>query len=214
MNRIFSCLFGAALAVAVITLPLALDTMGFTTTASAFAKGGHGAANGHGGGSSGHGNGIGNAYGLGKQAQAADDSEPASDNLGNSHGKISSALGRLNAARASATARAHAAPNSAVGLVAAYENAAQVSAAVATLNDPNATQKEIDAAKATLAQLGMDPENPPTPEEAATAEVEALAAAANKSIAPMNANDDQDGNNVSDAIQGEVNSLLGIADNQ
>lgn len=101
-----------------------------------------------------------------------------------------------------------------MGRLAAYEAAARINAAVATLNDPDASQAQIDAARATLAALSLDPDNPPSPEEAATAEVEALAAAANKSVAPLGAGDDQDGNTISDTIQGQVNALLGLDGNR
>lgn len=218
MKRLYTFMLNSALALAVIAAPLALDTFGHSELGSAHAaRGGNGGGNGNGPGGGGNGpgnNGRGNAFGhAGRDAdggEGAGNGVGHGNNLGNSHGKIASALGRLNAAHASANARAHAAPNSAVGRIAAYEEAARINAAVTTLNDPEATQEQIDAARAALVELGVDPDNPPTPEEAATAEVEALAAAANKSIAPLGPDDDQDANTVSDAIQSQVNALLGL----
>lgn len=216
MKTVSTPLMSCALALAVLTAPLAVNLLGHSSHGVALAaKGGNGGGNGHGGGPGN--NGKGNAFGHDRQGQETRGNGKArshSDNLGNSRGRITSTLGRLNAAHASTNARANASPHSAVGRVAAYEAAARVNAAVTTLNDPDSTQAQIDAARETLATLGLDPSSPPSPEEAATAEVEALAAAANKSIAPLGPDDDQDGNMVSDAIQGRVNALLGLDANQ
>ncbi|MBL8696817.1 MAG: hypothetical protein JNK67_00505 [Alphaproteobacteria bacterium] len=76
---------------------------------------------------------------------------------------ISAALGALNAAHASPTARANAAPNSRVGRIAAYEDAMHVALAM-----PEATPAQR-AAKA---------------DAIAAARAQELAAAANKPISP------------------------------
>lgn len=67
----------------------------------------------------GNGNGNGNANGHGKGLGASADFESS-----HYHGAKANKLGRLNAAHASPNARLHAAPNSAVGQIAAYELAA------------------------------------------------------------------------------------------
>ena len=216
MKTLSTTLMSCALALVVMTAPLAVNLLGYSSHGVALAaKGGNGGGNGHGGGPGN--NGKGKSFGHDRQAQETRGNDKVGShggNLGNSRGKIASALGRLNAAHASANARANASPHSAVGRVAAYEAAARVNAAVTTLNDPDSTQAQLDAAQETLATLGLDPSSPPSPEEASTAEVEALAAAANKTIAPLGPDDDQDGNTVSDAIQGQVNALLGLDTNQ
>ncbi len=123
----------------------------------------------------GHGHTHSHAHGLGLEQ-------------GKSKGSISSKLGRLNAAHASATARENAAPHSAVGRIATYEEAVfarqdRQDELQELLDDPQATEEELDAARAAV-------------EDAAQLEVETLSAAANK--------------NVDVEVAQAVNELLGI----
>ncbi|MCH9020011.1 MAG: hypothetical protein IIA73_06570 [Proteobacteria bacterium] len=69
--------------------------------------------------------------------------------LGNTSGAIASALGALNAAHASETALANAAPNSRVGLIASYIEAVETTETIAAL---------LNAAQATLSGLTAVPE--------------------------------------------------------
>lgn len=80
-----------------------------------------------------------------------------------SHGALASALEALNAAHASPTALAHAAPTSRVGLIAAYDRAM-----LAALPMPTATLAEIAARNAAIAAARQNQ----------------LAAAANKGLTP------------------------------
>ncbi len=81
--------------------------------------GGHGGGQGHGASAAAHGDGPGNGRGGGSKGQAQSDGV----GKGKGQGSMASKLGSLNAAHASETARANAAPNSRVGQIAAYEQA-------------------------------------------------------------------------------------------
>jgi uncharacterized small protein (DUF1192 family) len=123
----------------------------------------------------------------------------------NDKGEIAAAAGALNAAHASANARAHASPTSRVGLIAEFEKErlgliaardltaqavldlqtelAELQAAKEVLdNQLSYTQDQIDAANATLAQYGvtngaeLDARIAAIPGEITTAEAEALLA--------------------------------------
>ena len=187
--------------------------------------GGHGNAGGQGGGLAGSDGGRGHGRGMagsrgsdkgsrggwgfgfgrdkpGKGAAVADRSEDDGHGLGNNHGAVASALGRLNAAHASPTARAHAAPHSAVGMIAAYEQAEYASRDAAgkadaaeqayqeALDDPDVSEEER-AGLAEAAELAAQEAR-----EAAEVAAEALAAAANKEV--------------TDEVVAAVNDLLGI----
>jgi len=184
------------IAVLFVLTPYALDlTSGGMITAAALAKsgngGGHGSGHGSGSGNSApdasagnshaHSNGLG--LGLDKQGYGKGFSGKTQ-----TQGSISSKLGRLNAAHASATARANAAPHSAVGRIAAYEvavyerqNAQMQLEALQEVT--TATPEEIAAAQAVV-------------DEAAQFEMETLSAAANK--------------NIDEEVVQAINELLGI----
>ena len=131
-----------ALAMIVSTIPLGLDNGGLPAGASkAWAAGGGGGGGGNGGGGGqgggqGGGGGQGQGHGPGGVGIGnGPENAPGQDNRGNhgpstqgassssaaEAGKLGAALGNLNAAHASATARAHASPSSMVGKIAAYE---------------------------------------------------------------------------------------------
>jgi hypothetical protein len=125
---------------------------GFNLASAAQAKGG--------------GNGGGNGGGHGNGGNGGSSHGQSSSNHGKSaeaHGKSVShettaavsdvdsdanSLGALNAAHASATAREHASPNSAVGKIAAYEKSREAASA---LEDPDAQEQALADAEAQLA---------------------------------------------------------------
>ncbi|HEB96032.1 MAG TPA: hypothetical protein ENI96_06350 [Sedimenticola thiotaurini] len=163
--------------------------MAGTTGSSKGDKGGHGFGFGH--------------DRPGKGAPVSDLSDNDSDtDSGRDHGATASSLGRLNAAHASATARAHAAPNSAVGMIAEYERAEYASRYAAekaadaeqayqeALNDPDISEEELAGLAGAAEQAAQEAE------EAAETAAEALAAAANKEV--------------TDEVVAAVNDLLGI----
>ena len=156
---------GSAIALIAAFMPLSVNFTdnGVTIDApAAHAKGGEGGQGGGGGNGGGNGNdggaesagGPGNGHGNGKGVGSAN-----GVGRGNNHGATASALGALNAAHASPTARAHAAPTSRVGRVAATIGplsdaiGAQdvVDALNATINDPSALPADVAAAQAALA---------------------------------------------------------------
>ena len=98
--------------------------------------GGHGAA-GTGGSGKGHGKGIGHGQAHSGNGHAS------------KHGVSASTLGSLNAAHASSTARAHAAPNSAVGAIAIFVNAAG--------SDELSDEQRVEAAAQALASRANKP---------------------------------------------------------
>lgn len=200
------CIFLIAFLFAVT--PYAFDfTSGTWVASTALAKsdngngGGNGNGNGNGNGG-GHGNGHGNSSAEVSDNQTQGQAHEHSHGLGlglekqtnkkgldeiNAKGSIASKLGRLNAAHASATARANAAPHSAVGRIAAYETAVYERQAAQTqleaLLEANAPAEQIAGAQAAV-------------EKAAQLEVETLSAAANK--------------NIDKGVVEAVNELLGI----
>jgi hypothetical protein len=182
-----------SLALVFVLAPITFDlTTTLLAPQSAFAKGGNGNSSSANADTSadteatGHGHGKGRGLG---HATHADETETAS---GHTKGSTSSKLGRLNAAHASPTARSNAAPHSAVGRIATYEEAVNetLAAEQAHKEDPTnqslleyqqayldqeealaaAANKDIDedVAQAVNGLLGIDtPEEPPeeTPEE-------------------------------------------------
>ena len=142
---------------------------------SAFAKGGGGGGNGggHGGGHAntgngnefdqdkgtgdghdkGHGNGHdkGHGHGHDKGHGHGHDKGHVVETAHHGHGSKSSALGNLNAAHASPTARANASPNSMVGLIAAYAAEAQTMTtaeaqeALGAISNKSSYDAELDA---------------------------------------------------------------------
>jgi hypothetical protein len=159
------------LAFAPLTLPGGLEPFGKAALAAAGGNGGGngnaGGGNGSGNANAGGGNGSGNANGGGSGNAAHGQGATATDHgggpsLANSH-SIASALGALNAAHASSTALANAAPNSQVGKMAAYDKAM-----VAALGMPAATPAQIAARTQAIT----------------TARSTQLAAASNKSLSP------------------------------
>ena len=182
-----------SIALIFVLTPITVDwTATVMAPQSAFAKGGNGGGNGGGNaGSNGNsssanadtnavteaaGHGHGKGHGLG-HSMHADDTEVAN---GHTKGSTSSKLGRLNAAHASPTARANAAPHSAVGRIATYEEAVnETLTAEQAYNEDPANQAFLE----NYQQAYLDQE-------------EALAAAANKDI-------DED-------VAQAVNEMLGI----
>ena len=133
-------------------LPLGFDGATFTPVApQAWAAPGNGNGNGNG-----HGNG--NANGHDK-----------ADKNGKNQGDKAKGLGALNAAHASETALAHANPNSRVGKIAAYKEAAlaaQAAAAAAASADQAIAdaQAALDAALAAMAEAeAADGDHRPSP---------------------------------------------------
>ncbi len=184
----FSCnklLPNLLLAAAIFSTPVLMSHTDSPLANQAWAeKGGNGNGGGNGRGGEQNGKadgkqGLGQQNKADKQAQKAErqsaKAEARQDKLGDDPKSIASALGRLNAAHASPTARANASPTSAVGMIATYEAAVR-----GTQTEAETGDNEDDLASA------------------AANEVEALAAAANKSI------DDYD------TISGAVNDMLGI----
>ncbi len=136
-NRYLATLACAGLAAGTVSLSQ-LGPVGFVS--AAYAKNGGG----NGGNASGH------SADHGKSAEAHDKNDAKS--------KEANALGALNAAHASAKARAHASPNSAVGKIATYEKSRE---AALSLQDPAAQQQALETAEAKLAaSFGMSSLSP------------------------------------------------------
>ncbi|WP_432696319.1 hypothetical protein ACQUQP_17485 [Marinobacterium sp. YM272] len=183
----------------------------------AHAKGGNSGGNGggNGGGNAGgqgKGKGQSAAGGLGRSAGPGAKGAQGRG-VGNNRGAVASSLGALNAAHASATARAHAAPNSRVGLIAAYERVVEDGISLADdIGDLSKTVAELEAelkelevdtpaynqvsAQLAQAKAELDAKTTTGLEEQARVEVSALAEAANKTL--------------SAEVVAEVNALLGI----
>lgn len=188
----FSILSTITLLIALIAAPVITQQItGFDLGNQALAKGGDGGGNGNGNGnggsngnsaSAGHGkgNGNGNAFGHGdngpgKSATANSNGLGNGKGLGNNQKSVAATLGRLNAAHASATARAHASLNSAVGLIAQYEAAVYAAREAATEEEQaaleqtamgflgQAANKEIneEVVSAVNDLLGIEPEAEP-----------------------------------------------------
>ncbi len=146
-NRYLAALACAGLAAGTVSLSQ-LGPVGFVSAAYAKNGGGNGSGNGNGGGNGG--NASGHSADHGKSAEAHDKNDAKS--------KEANALGALNAAHASAKARAHASPNSAVGKIATYEKSRE---AALSLQDPAAQQQALETAEAKLAaSFGMSSLSP------------------------------------------------------
>ena len=85
----------------------------------------------------------------GKSNKSANKGFSSNNGLGNDHKAVSAKLGRLNAAHASATARANASPNSAVGLLGQYE------AAVNAARDAISEEERADLEQTAIEILGQ-----------------------------------------------------------
>lgn len=155
-----------SLSLGVTVLPVAPDL----GVSRAEARGGGGGGEGGGGGSGGGGGagggsgngqggeqggrGGGNDFGQGVAAAARGDNPSRGEGRGGAEagarggdrGALASQLGALNAAHASLTARANAAPNSRVGMIATYERAM-----LAALTLPAVTPQEITARNEAIA---------------------------------------------------------------
>jgi hypothetical protein len=197
------------IAFALVAAPLAFNPVTSDLgAAKAWAKNGNGGGKGNSGGN-GHGNGNGHANGHDKTASAKSDASD-DDSLDDGDDTASaSELGSLNAAHASPTALANASPNSRVGKIVAYKEAA----IEAIANDPAVTdaQADLDAAKA--AALA---DNVVTSDE--QAEIDALeadlAAAKHTAIASddesMAALDAAANKPITDRVIDTMNDMLGI----
>jgi hypothetical protein len=167
MNKKFrrlatTCTLGLGL----LVLPSMVGFHGPFSPDSAFAGNGNGKGGGNGGGNGhagGGGNGGGNG-GVNKSASASNSSAHSSSHsvttsdtevasVEDSHGKLASKLGALNAAHASAQALAHASPNSRVGKIAAYRDANAAALTAAT----TATETANTAVEARQAALAASP---------------------------------------------------------
>jgi hypothetical protein len=122
---------------------------GFSLVGIAHAKdGGNGGGHGNGGaGGSDHGHSS-TDHGKSADAHGKSVSHEATASISENESDAG-ALGALNAAHASATARKHASPNSAVGKIATYEESRE---AALTLQDPAAQEQALDDAETELAQ--------------------------------------------------------------
>lgn len=179
------CLLGVFTAAMLIVAPASVDLapMGFDDNA-AFARngGGQGGGNAGGNGNAGGKGGKGGKSSGHATASVGDDDEPHGTGLGHVKGKglghtkghgvsatddgapkgkglTASSLGRLNAAHASDTARAHAAPNSTVGRIAAFGNALEagdIEAAAEALADAANKSISPDVVSATAGLMGVD----------------------------------------------------------
>jgi hypothetical protein len=134
------------IALALVAAPFAIDNSASDFgMAKAWAKNGNGNGGGHGNGN-GDGHGNGNANGHDKTASAKSNASDDGSFDDDDDTASASELGALNAAHASPTALANASPNSRVGKIAAYKEAA----VEAIANDPAVAdaQADLDAAKA------------------------------------------------------------------
>jgi hypothetical protein len=175
---LFSLLcFAAAFAIA----PIGFGPDGHgLAVSSAFAKGGNG--NGNAGGNGHAHSGRAGEAAAGFDADAGPEPfDPPPD------GNLSSSLGALNAAHASANGLTHASPKSRVGRIETYKEVVQ---AENTLADPNATNAQKQAAQAYLDSQGLGQMSPHEAEQTA------LQRAGNKPV--------------SDQIMDAVNDLLGL----
>ncbi|UTW04367.1 hypothetical protein KDX31_04995 [Amphritea atlantica] len=163
LKTLFSVLSATTLLLALTATPIITQQItGFDLGNQAQAKGGNdGNGGGNGGGNSGgHGNsasaGHGNGHGFGHDDNSPGRSATAGNHglgngkgLGNNQKSVAASLGRLNAAHASATARAHASPNSAVGLIAQYE------AAVYAAREASTEEEQAELEQAAMGFLGQ-----------------------------------------------------------
>lgn len=162
MSRLmFRLTAASALAVMALSMPLASYLHVGVPAMAKDNGGGHGGGNGGGNGGNHGGNGGGNSgHDAGHSGQGSKgksdaaksrgtESDDDADDAGSSgkSGKSGNALGALNAAHASPTARAHAAPNSAVGRIASYERERDEALA---MEDPAERDAALDDAVAEL----------------------------------------------------------------
>jgi hypothetical protein len=139
-------------ALALVAAPLAIDpATSDLGMAKAWAKNGNGNGGGHGNGN-GNGGGHGNANANGHDKTASAKSDVGDDDSFDDEDASASELGSLNAAHASPTALANASPNSRVGKIAAYKEAALEAIA----NDPDVAQAQTDLDAAKAAALTND----------------------------------------------------------
>ncbi|MFN0115442.1 MAG: hypothetical protein ACKVPY_12270 [Paracoccaceae bacterium] len=128
--------------------PFAVD-LPFAGSGPAFAKGNGG---GNGGGGNGNGNAGGNGNGNAGGAKSASAASSGSGTAGaKNHGAIASELKGLNAYHASAQAFANASPNSQVGRIAAYREAAVATQEAQAAADE--AQSALDTANGALTDL-------------------------------------------------------------
>jgi hypothetical protein len=200
---------------ALVAAPLAFDPVTSDIgMAKAWAKNGNGGGKGNGnGGGHGNGNGQGNANANGHDktasAKSSADDDGSVDDSDDDDIATASELGSLNAAHASPTALANASPNSRVGKIAAYKEAALDAIA----NDPTVADAQADLDAATAAALA---DNMVTSDE--QAEIDALeadlAAAKHTAIVDddesMAALDAAANKPITDRVIDTVNGMLGI----
>ncbi len=127
------------------------DSIGYAGVGQGVGRGGAPGQAGKGGSASAGGKGKGKGSGTGVSTSVSTTGVTTTS----SHGKLGSALGNLNAAHASETARSHAAPNSMVGQIAAYEREMQAaidSYNAATLGNNTTAQQASLAAMAAAVQ--------------------------------------------------------------
>lgn len=154
VNLVLTGCFALALTVS----PLALNQDYQWTVSKAEAKGGNGGGNG-GGNAGGNGGGKGNDKSAGASSGAPGKNGNAYGHTRDEVTKTKNTLGSLNAANASATARANASPNSRVGKLAEYERElaeGDLEAAAEAL--AGAANKGItpDAVKAVNEKMGIE----------------------------------------------------------
>jgi hypothetical protein len=162
-----------SLSLGIAALPVAPD-LGIAT---AEARGGGGGGPGAGGPGNGHGGeqggrGGGNDFGQGVAAAARGDNPGRGEGRGGDRGALAAQLGALNAAHASPTARANAAPDSRVGMIATYERAMLAALALPATN-PQQIAARNDAIAEALAVLDAAANRGPVTAEV-VAEVNAL----------------------------------------
>lgn len=171
-----------SLALGVAALPMSPDR-GVSTAEARGGGGGGGGGPGGGAGGPGNGNGGehggrggGNDFGQGVAAAARGDNagrgEGRGGGEGGDRGALAAQLGALNAAHASPTARANAAPNSRVGMIATYERAMLAALALPGTN-PQQIAARNEAIADALASLEAAANRGPVTAEV-VAEVNAL----------------------------------------
>ena len=125
--------------------PISLSRLPDLSGNTVMAQGNSNSGNSNAGGNSGNSNAGGNSGNHGASNNASGQGSSSSAGRGNANapagsGAIASALGALNAAHASPSAMANAAPNSQVGKMAAYDRAM-----IAAINMPSQTPAQIAA---------------------------------------------------------------------
>jgi type II secretory pathway component HofQ len=211
-NRPGLLLSASLVALALVAAPLTIDHAASDFgMAKVWAKNGNGNGGGHGNGN-GNGHGNGNANGHDKTANAksggSNDSDDDAD-VEDDDTASASELGSLNAAHASPTALANASPNSRVGKIAAYKEAALDAMA----NDPTVAdaQADLDAAKAAAVADSVVTADEQAQIDALEGELDAAKHAAivgdDESMAALDAAANKP---VTDRVIDTVNDMLGI----